>query len=141
MGTQPEVEGDTRHLAELHPWVGVSRSHTGHGGSCGSRAVCPLSDCLLGDSGRGPSPETCDHTVTVTLGLSQALQGWTGWSVQMWFGALGVSVICQRRAGEVVKPEDPYPALRGFHPRMLAPPSPAPPRAPASPLTSAMRRY
>lgn len=47
----------------------------------------------------------------MTLGLSWALRGWTGWSVRMlaWLGALGVSVICQRRVGEVVKPEDPLP--------------------------------
>lgn len=35
-----------------------------------------------------------------------------------WFGALGMSVICQSREGEVVKSEDPYRVLRGSHPRL-----------------------
>lgn len=83
---------------------------------------------VAGTVGRGSSPETCDHAVTVTLGLSWALRGWTGWLVQVlvWLGALGMLVICQRGAGEVVKPEDPYPALHGSHPRIVAPPAPPP---------------
>lgn len=77
----------------------------------------------------------------MTLGLSWALRGWTGWSVRMlaWFVALGVSVICQRRVGEVLKPEDPYPALRDSHPSIT--PLPAQAQPGASQLISAMRRF
>lgn len=75
----------------------------------------------------------------MTLGLSWALRGWTGWSARMLRGSglWGVSVICQRRVGEVVKPEDPYPALHDSHPSIT--PLPTPPGA--SQLTSAMRRF
>lgn len=65
---------------------GVSRP--GMVGPRGSRVVSPLGDCILGDSGGGPS-ETCRHVVTVTLGLAGAQRGLTGWSVQVlawWFG-------------------------------------------------------
>jgi hypothetical protein len=100
-------------------------SRLGMVGPRGSRVVSPLGNC---DSGGGPSPETCHHAVTLTLGLVWALLGLTGWSVKVlarWFGALGMSVICQSRAGEVVKSEDPYRVLCGSHPRMHPPPQQA----------------
>lgn len=76
-----------QHLTGLHPRAGGSWgrvvSKSGMVGPRGSRVVSPLGDCIFGDSRGGPSPETCHHAVTVTLGLAWALRVLTGWSVQV----------------------------------------------------------
>lgn len=83
-----------RHLAGLHLWAGAGGvSRPGMVGPRGGRVMSPLGDCILGDSGGGPS-ETCHHVVTVTLGLAWVQRGLTGWSVQVlvwWFGVHDLS--------------------------------------------------